>query len=183
MAVKTFGTEVLTSADTNTYLANSGLVYVTSQTVGSTVASVTVSNAFSATYDNYLITMNGNTASNLGSVIFATINGSTGTTYQSLGYYMAYGSTTITGVGGALTNLGFRISENSNNGNNAFSLSLFRPFLVSPTAFSTTSQNDSYIASYQGKDTNAASSTSLTFTPSSGTLSSGTITVYGFRKG
>jgi hypothetical protein len=31
MAVKTFTTETLTSADTNEYLANSGLVYVTKE--------------------------------------------------------------------------------------------------------------------------------------------------------
>jgi hypothetical protein len=38
MAIKTFTTgEVLTASDTNTYLANSGLVYVKSQTIGSGV--------------------------------------------------------------------------------------------------------------------------------------------------
>lgn len=53
MAIKTFTTgEVLTASDTNTYLANSGLVFVKSQTIGSAVTSVTVSDAFSATYDN-----------------------------------------------------------------------------------------------------------------------------------
>ena len=54
MAVKTFTTgEVLTASDTNTYLANAGLVYITSTSVG-TGGSLTVSNCFSATYNNYL---------------------------------------------------------------------------------------------------------------------------------
>ena len=58
MAIKTFTTgEVLTAADTNTYLANSGLVYVKSQTIGSAVSSVNVTSAFSSTYDNYVITL------------------------------------------------------------------------------------------------------------------------------
>ena len=58
MAIKTFTTgEVLTAADTNTYLANSGLVLVKSQTIGTGVASVTISDAFSTTYDNYRITI------------------------------------------------------------------------------------------------------------------------------
>ena len=55
MAIKTFTTgEVLTAADTNTYLANSGLVYITqaSATSGSTLS---VNNCFSSTYSNYLI--------------------------------------------------------------------------------------------------------------------------------
>ena len=39
MAIKTFTTgEVLTAADTNTYLANSGLVYVASGTVAANTA-------------------------------------------------------------------------------------------------------------------------------------------------
>lgn len=62
MAIKTFTAgSVLNAADTNTYLANSGLVYVKSQTVtgGAGVSSVTVTNAFSSTYDAYKITYTG----------------------------------------------------------------------------------------------------------------------------
>jgi len=59
MAIKTFTTgEVLTSADTNTYLANSGLVYITSVTASST-SSASINNCFSSTYDNYRITIAG----------------------------------------------------------------------------------------------------------------------------
>ena len=55
MAVKTFTTgEVLTASDTNTYLNNGGLVYITSAsaTSGTTLS---VNNCFTSTYDNYLI--------------------------------------------------------------------------------------------------------------------------------
>ena len=56
MAIKTFTTgEVLTASDTNTYLANSGLVYITSTAVsGSTVS---VSNCFNSTYDWYKVVL------------------------------------------------------------------------------------------------------------------------------
>jgi hypothetical protein len=56
MAIKTFTTgEVLTASDTNTYLANAGLVYITSTAVsGSTV---TVSNCFDSTYDWYKVVL------------------------------------------------------------------------------------------------------------------------------
>jgi hypothetical protein len=56
MAIKTFTTgEVLTASDTNTYLANAGLVYITSTAVsGSTV---TVSNCFNSTYDWYKVVL------------------------------------------------------------------------------------------------------------------------------
>jgi len=62
MAVKTFTSgEVLTSSDTNTYLANSGLVYVTG-TTGTATAAINVNDCFSATYDNYRIVISNVTA-------------------------------------------------------------------------------------------------------------------------
>jgi len=79
MAIKTFTTgEVLTASDTNTYLANSGLVYIKQQTVGNAVASVTVSDAFSSTYDNYKITYTGGASSGGGALkltLGATVTG------------------------------------------------------------------------------------------------------------
>ena len=55
MAIKTFTTgEVLTAADTNTYLANSGLVYV--GTVNYTnAATVNVDSVFTSTYTHYRV--------------------------------------------------------------------------------------------------------------------------------
>jgi hypothetical protein len=56
MAVKTFTTgEVLTAADTNTYLANSGLVYITSATMTGSTSILNMDNIFTSTYDNYRI--------------------------------------------------------------------------------------------------------------------------------
>jgi len=53
MAVKTFTTgEVLTAADTNTYLNNGGLVYIT-QASWTTGATVSVNNCFTSTYSAY----------------------------------------------------------------------------------------------------------------------------------
>jgi len=57
MAIKTFTTgEVLTAADTNTYLANSGLVYITQATVSGT--STSINNCFTSAFENYLIKVN-----------------------------------------------------------------------------------------------------------------------------
>ena len=54
MAVKTFTTgEVLTASDTNTYLNNGGLVYITQ--VNLTGSAVSVTSCFSSTYDSYRI--------------------------------------------------------------------------------------------------------------------------------
>lgn len=54
MAVKTFATgEILTATDTNTYLANSGLVYIGATTLNAVSNNIT--NVFSATYDSYRV--------------------------------------------------------------------------------------------------------------------------------
>ena len=55
MAVKTFTTgEVLTAADTNTYLANGGLVYIGTVSY-SAAAAVNANSVFTSTYRNYRI--------------------------------------------------------------------------------------------------------------------------------
>ena len=61
MAVKTFTTEVLTSADTNTYLANSGLVYINQATISGT--STSLNNVFTSAFANYVINVNITSAS------------------------------------------------------------------------------------------------------------------------
>ena len=58
MAIKTFTTgEVLTASDTNTYLANAGLVYITATTV-TAQTTVVIDNCFTSTYAHYFITYN-----------------------------------------------------------------------------------------------------------------------------
>lgn len=57
MAIKSFTSgEVLTAADTNTYLNNGGLVYITGGTATNTAAT-NVDSVFSSTYDNYRVVL------------------------------------------------------------------------------------------------------------------------------
>jgi hypothetical protein len=56
MAIKTFTSgSVLTAADTNTYLANSGLVYIAEGSTSTSVLGLNFNNVFTSTYDNYRI--------------------------------------------------------------------------------------------------------------------------------
>jgi hypothetical protein len=58
MAIKTFTTgEVLTAADTNTYLANAGLDYIGAVTLNAVTNNV--SNVFSSTYQSYRVVISG----------------------------------------------------------------------------------------------------------------------------
>ena len=66
MAVKTFTTgEVLTAADTNTYLNNGGLVYVNTTTFSGVTTFNSAASTFTSTYTNYrlIVTLSNSTAS------------------------------------------------------------------------------------------------------------------------
>jgi hypothetical protein len=180
MAVKTFTSEILTSADTNTYLANSGLVYVTSQTVGTAVASVTVSSCFSATYDNYLVTLSGGTMT-VGTGISLTLSGVT-TGYYGVFMYGVY-------TGGALINAPdnnnsvFSYVGGGGTDNATLNATLFGPFLAKSTRLTAGPVHwVSNFGTYNGVSTSTLSSSGVTVAPFSGTMTGGTITVYGYRK-
>jgi hypothetical protein len=86
--------EVLTAASLNdnfTFAAANppgGLTLITAQTIGSGVATVTVSSVFSATYENYKIIMSGGVSSATSSIRFQL--GATTT-----GYYAGYNRKTV----------------------------------------------------------------------------------------
>ena len=73
----------------------SGLTLISSTTIGNAVSTITVSNAFSSTYDNYRITINGGaTTSN---VHLRLALGSTATGYYNFSVYGQYNSSTVSG--------------------------------------------------------------------------------------
>jgi hypothetical protein len=87
MAIKTFTTgEVLTAADTNTYLANSGLVYIANGTLSLTTSATSVTGVFSSIYKNYRVLFYVSARSTTNSVEMKYI---VGTTPTSTGYYQA----------------------------------------------------------------------------------------------
>ena len=182
MAVKTFTSgETLTAGDTNTYLNNGGLVYIKSQTVGSGVSSVTVTGAFSTDYDNYEIILSGGVAS--GDANLRLTLGATATGYYNSGIYVGYTGATVFGTNtnnGAFIDIGYG-STNALSGRGLID----SPFLAKRTVFRTTpvSTSTTYpMGVFGGYLNDATSYTAFTITASSGTMTGGTITVYGYRK-
>jgi hypothetical protein len=182
MAIKQFSTgEVLTAADTNTYLANSGLVFVKQQTIGSGVASVTVSDAFSATYDNYKIVINGGATSAQTSI--SLVLGSSAGSYYGAYIYASY----ITGavLGAAINDAASFIYAGGADINYInCNIELQHPFVAKFTtiqALTIAYANNRGTAI--GEHEVASSFTAFTLAPFTGTLTGGTITVYGYRKG
>lgn len=160
--------------------AGGGLTLVKSQTIGTTVASVTVTDAFSATYDSYQIIINGGAASASGNLNLQL--GATTTGYYSARVVGIY-STAVAQVGtnnnGASWTLG-----GGNVGTIALNCFLQDPFL---------SKNTKVQAGFLVPDTasaagglggfldNTTSYTAFTIAPASGTLTGGTIRVYGYQ--
>lgn len=178
MSVKTFTTEVLTSADTNTYLANSGLVYVKSQTVGTGVSTVAVTDAFNSSYDNYRITYSAGVGSN--AVSIGMILGASVTGYYIGLQYVTYATGLVTGTA---TNNGasWPYVGEASPGMTSINIDVCSPFLAKYTVL-----NGSYagsvsgvIAGYHGV---ATSYTGFTLSTAGNTMTGGTITIYGYRK-
>ena len=184
MAIKTFTAgEVLTAADTNTYLANSGLVYVTSATIGTSVASVTLTNAFNSTYDNYRIIISGgaNSVASGASLVL----GSSVTGYYASQLSLVYNADSISYTrsdnGSSWANIGAAFADGL-----ALDIVLFNPFLAKFTGLAIGSRTDYRVAGAMsvggGYHAVASSFSALTFSAGVGSMTGGTISVYGFRK-
>lgn len=163
-------------------LPASSLVLIKTQTIGTTVSSVNVTSAFSATYDAYKIIISGGISS--ANANLALQLGSTTT-----GYYAGYvesNYSTATLAGNSNNNAASFTLAGYASQNNAisFNAELQSPFLSKPTIFNaftgpaTSGAGSRYGAGFQSATT---SFTDFTLTPSSGTLTGGTIRVYGFK--
>jgi len=182
MAIKTFTTgEVLTAADTNTYLANSGLVFVKSQTIGNGVSSVTVSDAFSATYNNYRIVINGGVAST-NAPIKMQLGASTTKYYMGLNYVIYSSGTTPQAASDNDANswgyVGYGTTDSL-----AASFDVINPFESKYTQCHASGWAALTAAGTATGIHQVATSYTAFNIVSGGTFTGGTITVYGYRKG
>jgi hypothetical protein len=169
--------QILTSAYVNNNI-NSGLTYIKSQTIGSAVASVSVSDAFSTTYDNYVIAINEYVST--GAQLTFALNGIT-TLYSYQLNYASY-STTPQAIGGTLQSVWAYAVGNTVTTKNSGLIEVQAPFLASPTRIRSAYADAGASGQLTGINNNATSATGFTLAASSGTITGGTITVYGYRK-
>jgi len=171
---------ILTASDTNTYLTNGGLVYITETTIGSAVSSVAVANCFSSTYDNYVITVAGGVHS-VGGAAMTLQLGSTTTGYY---YSMIYTSwnNTVTGAGAANVANWVYMGSADTSGLAAY-IELNSPFLAKLTRARASIQNGTnYGGTTNGLLNNTTSYTGFTLALSGGTMTGGVVRVYGMRQ-
>ena len=185
MAVKTFTSEVLSSSDTNTYLANSMAVYIASTTFSAS-SGVELQNCFTSTYDNYevQITYYGSAATNTSfQMMTGTNTKDTSGTYNRYGWYWLSGALTnfdaASGTAFFVSNHGTTAGSYSNS-----QTTFFRPNVASvkTEARHRSYSGDSNLTVYIDETTTATTAyTGLYFFPASGNIT-GTITIYGYRK-
>lgn len=178
MTFPSFATgDVLTAADMNAV----GLWLVKTQTVGTAVASVTVNNAFSSSYKNYKIIWNAGLGSGFADLALS-LGGIT------TGYYGGqFGASYVTGNygGRGVNNAASWLYAGSCNSSFAF----FHCDVIAPQAAERKLCHGycSYYGAafaysmFTGEVTSTAQATSFTITPSAGTLTGGTIYVYGYK--
>lgn len=167
--------KVIPTGATNGTVGATGTV-----TIGNAVSSVTVTNAFSSLYDNYLIQIIGgsNSTEDNGRLVLGTAN----TGYYGNVMYAAY-ATPGTFVGAGDSNAaqfsyiwrGFTTLGLFGN------IQVFYPNKAAATYVTGTWVSGTSSGSYQGVQNQSTSFTSFTISCASGTMTGGTIRVYGYR--
>ena len=177
--------EILTSADMNdvSTLGNyQGLFHVKTQTIGSGVSSVTVSSAFSSDFDDYLVAVNTVVSANqpnLGLRMGATASG-----YAYAGNYQNFtgGAVTVdTTTTATYWNIGACGNGTTGSGRVDFHTTVKSPQLAQQTFYIAHNGSLAWTNSYTGYLNNTTQYTALTILPSSGTLTGGTVRIYGYR--
>jgi len=168
---------VLTAAQMNSV----GLWLVKTQTIGTAVSSVTVTGAFSADYDNYKIIVSGgvgSTSSSLGLRLSASATG-----YYAGLIYGSYSGATANFLG-VNNGTSFTYSGVGTTQSLAMNIELLNPFATKTTGISN-AYIDTATAGAAGTVTgfhnSATSHTAFTILAGAGTLTGGTIRVYGYR--
>jgi hypothetical protein len=165
--------DVLNASDMN----GVGLWLVKSQAVGSGVASVTVTGAFSADYENYLVTLSGGTMSS-STAITIQLSGITSGYYGTL-IYANYATLGITAAADNNSSVFTYFGGGDTNGCGGKML-LLAPNKSIPTRVEA---GPMHYGNFFGTYVGAVGGTATGFVISAftGTLTGGTIRVYGYR--
>jgi hypothetical protein len=184
MAEQTFTSgQVLTAAQMTTLQTNIGLAFVTSVVAGTGVNSVSVSNCFTSTYDNYKIIYTGGVGTGAQACalnLLPTTQTGWNTSYSMNVSYCAYGGavTNLQTLGGA--QWGFAGEVSTTNKTN-INFELLAPNLAQFTGLTNFYVGEGGAGAGAGIHTIASAFTGFTISGSS-SFSGGTVYVYGYRK-
>jgi len=185
MAVKTFTTgEVLTAADTNTYLANSGWVYITAKTI-TAAATAFIDGCFTSTYDTYTVIWETTDQSGTGSFQFRL---RTGGTASATNYY--YGGLQFYHTGNATNEQGNNANQILFSAATNSSKTLTTVVLTDPFVAQQTQMIFDYVSAYsnyaggcvRGQHSASTSYDGFQINMNTGATMTGLLRVYGWRQ-
>jgi len=169
-------------ADTSLFTALGGnypgMRLVKKQTIGSAVSSVTVSGAFSATYENYRILITGGVGSVNNGILRLQL-GSVATGYYSNMIYANYASGSVASTGNN-NGTSFTYAGVSDTINITAMIDVNSPFLAKQKQITGVWYDGTNSGRSQGQCSDQTSQTAFTILTTSGTLTGGTIYVYGY---
>lgn len=162
-----------------------GLVLVKSQTIGTAVASVTVTDAFSAIYEAYRIVITGGTLSSSDQDV--TLQLRTTTTTSTTGYYSTLVYGTYAGVGPTLFGInngtGWTNAGGGSGTQTQYDVDLLNPYLARSTQIRSQIIRSTLAGMSVGYHNVNTSYVSFVLTPAAGTMTGGKIRVYGYNLG
>jgi hypothetical protein len=172
------GVQVYDGADWADVASASGLTLVTTEPIGAAVGSVTVTDAFSATYNAYKIIVDGGVGS--ATAVLGLKLGATATGYYEAAIRANYSTGSVDAGSGANQTSFSRVGNVNANYIN-LSCEVINPFAAKYTLV-----NGMWISLTQGGQfsgylADTTSYTAFTLTPASGTLTGGNIKVYGYK--
>lgn len=183
VAIEALGDAVDSTLSTALGGAYPGLRLIKTQNVGTGVASVSVSNAFSATYDEYKIIYSGGVTSASAPFIYMTIGAINSGYFTSGVYQTATSGTQVTfnAVAAGVVFAGYGAQNNFK-----LEVEVSNPFATKYKQFNTRFAGYDSLSSNGGSawatTVSTTSCTSFALAPASGTLTGGTIYVYGYGK-
>jgi len=188
MAIKTFTTgEVLTASDTNTYLANAGLDYITAGTA-TAQNRLNIPSCFSATYTNYRVEIDNLTHSTANNLIMRLSIGGTDTTGSA--YYTQRSEVNAGAISGvSITGSSAIFPTYANSAAGSFvtlSFDVFKPFVATPTtvagqASRIDSTTNLYAVSFSGLQSDSTSFNGISLVGNTGNITC-VMRVYGYRQ-
>jgi hypothetical protein len=180
VAIETLGDDIDATLWTALGANYPGLRLVKKQTIGSGVSTVNVTGAFSATYENYKIMVVGGVGSTTTNAQLRL--GATTTGYYAAGFYVTYASTAFNGIASA-NNSQFPNAIQVTANHAIADINLYGPNVAKVTGYSTNMgepHTGGAALLINGFLNNTTQYTDFTFIPASGTLTGGTIYVYGY---
>jgi hypothetical protein len=169
--------QVLTAAAMNSV----GMWLTQVQTIGSGVSSQAVTNAFTADYANYRIIVSECDLSNNGEALRLTLSGVTGNAYKTNMQFASWGTGAFTVTGSAAIATGFILGFGGNTDNSNMVCDIQNPQAAKPSGMTGSSSSETYFTISGGLCTSTVQSTGFTITVDGGTMTGGTIRVYGYH--